>query len=276
MGMNTLLLIALVVMAGYGLLAGIVYLRQDSMLYYPVREISATPADIGLSFETVALRTADGITISAWFIPSERQRGALIFCHGNGGNISHRLDSIRIFHRLGLSVLIFDYRGYGGSEGSPGEEGTYLDASAAWHYLVAERQVRPEKIVFFGRSLGAAVAAEAALRHRAGALIMESGFTSVPDLGQALYPYLPVRLLAKHRYASIEKVSGIEMPKLFVHSPDDEIIPYSHGTALFAKAAEPKQMLTIRGGHNDGFLVSGELYLEGLERFLAAHLDGGT
>ncbi len=257
---------------GYLVILGFVYIRQDSMIYYPVREISNTPGDTGLNFEEVTLKTKDGVTISAWYIPAQHEMGVVLFCHGNAGNISHRLDSIRIFHDLKLSMLIFDYRGYGRSEGSQTEEGTYLDAESAWDYLVNIKQIIPEKIILFGRSLGSAVAAEIALNHKAGALIIESGFTSIPDLGRRFFPYLPVRLIARHHYSTIDKVNKIGIPKLFIHSPQDEIIPFEHGVSLFEKASEPKEFLRITGSHNEGFLISGRSYIEGLNRFISKYL----
>ena len=257
---------------GYLALVAFVYLRQPKMLYFPSRQIEATPDSIGLSYDDVTIMTADGLKISAWHIPAPDARGVVLFCHGNAGNISHRLDSIRIFHDLGLSVLIFDYRGYGKSEGSPGEKGTYLDAEAAWDYLVKVRGVDPARIVIFGRSLGSAVAAELALKRRAAALIIESGFTSVPDLGRKLFPHLPVRLLARFHYATVDKVDRISIPKLFIHSPDDEVIPYDQGMILYEKAAEPKEFLRITGGHNEGFLLSGDAYTSGLKQFIERYL----
>ncbi|HXX81861.1 MAG TPA: alpha/beta hydrolase, partial [Thermodesulfovibrionales bacterium] len=232
----------------YLLLIVYVYVKQGSMLYFPMKEIEATPSAIGLDYQELTLRTGDGVDISAWYIPAEDSRGYVLFCHGNAGNISHRLDSIKIFHSLRLAVLIFDYRGYGKSEGMPDEEGTYRDAEAAWDYLIGLLQVKPEKIILFGRSLGSAVAAEIALRKQAGTLIMESAFASVPDLGSTFYPYLPVRILSKYRYASIEKVGRIKIPKLFIHSPADEIVPYEQGRALFERASEPKEFLQLNGG----------------------------
>ncbi|MEW6419687.1 MAG: alpha/beta hydrolase [Nitrospirota bacterium] len=257
---------------GYLVILGFVYVRQGSMIYYPVREISNTPRDIGLDFEEVTLKTKDGVTISAWYIPARHERGVVLFCHGNAGNISHRLDSIRIFHDLKLSVLIFDYRGYGKSEDSPTEEGTYLDAESAWDYLVNSKHISPEKIILFGRSLGSAIAAEIALNHKAGALIVESGFTSIPDFGRRFFPYLPVRLIARYHYSTIDKVNKIDIPKLFIHSPQDEIIPFEHGMSLFEKASKPKEFLQIKGSHNEGFLISGRVYIEGLDEFISKYL----
>jgi uncharacterized protein len=257
----------------YLIICGLVYLLQDRMLYYPQSDIEGTPKDIGLDFEEVLLKTRDSVNIHAWYIPAQSERGFLLFCHGNAGNISHRLDSIQIFNRLGLSVLIFDYRGYGRSGGKPSEEGIYLDAEAAWDYLVNKRKTPAYLIVIFGRSLGSAVAAEMARRHTCGALIVESGFTSVPDFGQRLFPYLPVRLLAKYKYATIDKIGNIAAPKLFIHSPDDEIIPFEYGKALYDKAAMPKEFLQIKGGHNEGFLISSEKYADGIDSFLTTYLD---
>jgi hypothetical protein len=249
----------------------LVYFLQDRLLYFPFKEIGANPAAIHLPFEDVRLTASDGATISAWWIPAKNERAVLLFCHGNAGNISHRLDSIDIFNSLGLSILIFDYRGYGTSSGHPSENGTYLDAESAWHYLVDVQKKSPEKIILFGESLGGAVAAEIASRHTAGGLIIMSSFTSIPELAGRLYPFLPVRLLSKFRYATIDKIGAISCPKLIIHSPDDEIIPFAMGRALYEKAPGPKQFLQIKGGHNEGFLVSGELYVQGLKDFLDSH-----
>ena len=196
----------------------------------------------------------------------------LLFCHGNGGNISHRLDSIDIFNRLGLSVLIFDYRGYGSKHGPPlGETAPILTRKPHGAIWSRCRKKQPEKIILFGESLGGAVAAEIALRHRAGGLIIMSSFTSIPELAGRLYPFLPVRWLSKFRYSTIDKIGAITAPKLIIHSPDDEIIPFAMGRALYEKAAEPKQFLQIKGGHNEGFLVSGELYVQGLNDFISKY-----
>ena len=260
-----------VALAGLILYTGLlllVYFLQDRLLYFPFKEIDASPAAIQLFFEDVSLAASDGTTISAWWIPAHNERAVLLFCHGNAGNISHRLDSIDIFNRLGLSVLIFDYRGYGASAGRPSENGTYLDAEAAWRYLVEVQKKKPEKIILFGESLGGAVAAEIASRHKPGGLILMSSFTSIPELAGMLYPFLPARWLSKFRYATIDKIGSITAPTLIIHSPDDEIVPFAQGMALYEKAAGPKQFLQIKGGHNEGFFVSGDLYVQGLKNFM--------
>ncbi|MDX1605666.1 MAG: alpha/beta hydrolase [Candidatus Competibacterales bacterium] len=275
MSWNSLLGFGLVTGLGYAALVLALYLFQDRLLYLPGvpgRALEATPAALGLDYETVEPRTADGLTLHGWFVPHPKPRGVLLFCHGNAGNISHRLDSIRVFHELGLSVLIFDYRGYGRSEGRPSEAGTYRDAEAAWEYLTGTRGIPPGRIVVFGRSLGAAVAAELATRVRPAALILESAFTSAPELAGELYPWLPARHLTRFRYATIDALARLEAPLLIIHARGDEIVPYAHARRLFEAAPEPWRLLELRGGHNDGFLVSIGIYRSGLDAFLDAHL----
>ncbi|MCE8016586.1 alpha/beta hydrolase [Halomonas sp. MCCC 1A17488] len=258
----------------YGLVVVLAWFFQERLLYLPHmgREHVATPADRGLAWQQIELATADGVTLDAWWIPVESARGSLLFLHGNAGNISHRLDSIRQFHRLGLSVLILDYRGYGRSEGRPSEAGTAHDARAGWRWLI-EQGVPAGEIVLFGRSLGAAVAAELAAalppEEQPAAIILESPFRSVPALGQRLYPFLPVRWLATLDYPTERYVRQIESPLLVIHSREDEIIPYAEGEAVFAAANEPKAMLTIRGGHNTGFIESEPEYSASIDDFIA-------
>lgn len=269
--MNGLMSVVSVFALGYAVLAAALFFYQPNLLYFPdmpTRQIQATPEVIGLEFDSVTLTTSDNEQLDAWFVPADPARGALLFCHGNAGNNSHRLDSIRLFHELGLSVLIFDYRGYGQSTGKPTEKGTYRDADAAWQYLVEQRGIRPEHIILFGRSLGASIAADLATRQAAAGVILESAFTSVPDVAAKFYPWLPVRWMSRYQYNTRKQLADIHSPVLIVHSRDDEIIPYSNGEHLFETANEPKQFLELRGGHNDGFMVSGDSYFRGLEVFL--------
>jgi fermentation-respiration switch protein FrsA (DUF1100 family) len=212
--------------------------------------------------------TRDGVSLHGWFIPSPDTESVVLFCHGNAGNISHRLDSIRIFHDLGLSVFIFDYRGYGLSEGRPSEEGTYRDAEAAWNHLVEGRGIPSDRIILFGRSLGAAVAAHLAQTARPSALILESAFASVPEIASHHYWYLPVRWLSRFKYATAAYVRAVHAPTLVIHSRDDEINPIEQGRDVFRQANEPKVFLEISGDHNSGFLLSGARYTEGLRQFL--------
>lgn len=245
----------------------------NRMMYFPVRAIFATPSDYGFEYESVNFATDDGLDLHGWWIPAEPERAVLLFFHGNAGNIGDRLDSIEIFHRLGLAVFIVDYRGYGSSEGSPSEKGTYLDGRAAWRYLTEQRGVDPSRIAVFGRSLGAAVATKLATKNAPRALILESAFTSVPDMAATLFPVLPVRHVVGMSYDNLKRIGKIRCPVLIVHSRDDEIIPFEHGKRLFEAATEPKEFLEIRHGHNDGFVLSGALYVDGLANFLARYVD---
>lgn len=265
----------LLIIAGVIAYVGLVVLIdvfQSRMVYQPVRELQMNPGSIGLVYEDVTFETDDEILLTGWFIPEKTAEKTVLFCHGNGGNISHRLDSIRIFHELGLNTFIFDYRGYGRSAGKPTEKGTYKDADAAWRYLVDARGVLPRNIIVFGRSLGGSLAAWVAANHSPGALILESSFISIPELGASLYPWLPVRMLSRFKYDTLSRLKEIRCPVLVVHSRDDELIPFDHGQALFDAAREPKDFLVIEGSHNEGFLLSERSYKAGLMAFLAHRL----
>ncbi len=262
----------MIIAGAYVLLVAIIYLTQAGMLYLPNipgRDLDATPAGIGLDYEDVTLETSDGVSVHGWFVPGPSERVVLYF-HGNAGNISHRLYSIRDWHELGLSVFIIDYRGYGQSGGKPTENGLYRDGEAAWQYLTGERGIDPQNIVLFGRSLGGSVASWLAAREQPAALIVESSFTSVPDIGQDAYPWLPVRWLSRFKHATRDHVAEVSSPVLVVHSREDEIIPFKHGEAIYAAANEPKTFLEIRGGHNDGHAVSATVYRDGMLEFLSS------
>ena len=262
--LRTLLVVYLGVLA-------LMWLFQGRLLYQTgMSGHVGTPGSAGMAYESVTLNTEDGLALDAWWIPAEDARASLLFFHGNAGNISHRLRSLEQFHQLGLSVLILDYRGYGRSEGRPSESGTALDARAAWQWLQSREPDLPR--ILFGRSLGAAVAAELATEVPADAVILESVFRSVPELAQRLYPIFPARWLARFEYPVVEQVRQIAAPLLVIHSEEDEIIPFSEGEAVFAAANEPKQFLRIRGGHNTGFVLSETDYLAGSDTFFEESL----
>ncbi len=273
--MKSLILSAVVLSAVYALLMAFVYFNQSRLIYYPQlpsRVVSSTPEEMGLEYEPVRITTEDGVVLDAWYVPHVNENAAapewvMVVFHGNAGNIGHRLDTLRIFNTLGFSSLIFDYRGYGRSTGYPTEAGTYRDAEAVWEYLTRERGVPSGRILYFGRSLGAAIAANLALRHPPAALILESAFTSVPDLAAELYPLLPARRMSRFQYNTLAALSEITRPVLIIHSRDDEIVPFSHGRRLYEAAPGAKRFLEIKGGHNDGFLLSGEHYLQGVRAF---------
>ncbi|HID03478.1 MAG TPA: alpha/beta hydrolase [Desulfobacterales bacterium] len=270
--MKTLTNFLTLAVLGYGFLLIFLYFYQNRLLYLPnlpSRAVERLPSAVGLPYEPVDLLTSDNTHLDSWFIPAPEQRGVILFCHGNAGNISHRLDSLLLFHKLGFSTLIFDYRGYGSSQGHPSEAGTYLDVEAAWQYLTTKRSVASSRIILFGRSLGAAIAVHQASVDKPGALIVESSFTSVPDMAAKLYPFLPVRWLSRLDYNVQQRLQRVTCPVLVVHSRDDEIIPFRHGQALYETANKPKQFLELRGGHNDAFLLAGQTYTRDLDKFLS-------
>jgi fermentation-respiration switch protein FrsA (DUF1100 family) len=268
---------------GYGAIVGLAFAFQDQLLFQPSSRLLATPEDAGMAYDTVHLKTDDGETLHGWWIPAaDVSRGTrpgenaatrtLLFFHGNAGNISGRLESVQQFRRLGLNVLIVDYRGYGQSTGTPSEQGLYRDAAACWAHLTDERGIAPADIVVFGRSMGGGPATWLAARHPPGALILESVFTTVPDVGAHHYPFLPVRALATNQFDNEARVAEIDAPTLHIHSRADRVVPFELGRRVYEAAAEPKQFLEIQGGHNDGFLVSADEYLRTIDGFLEKHL----
>lgn len=276
------MLIGLLTILGLAYLgcAAMLFLFQDRLAYYPEigRVMRSTPREQGMDYEALTLDTADGERLDAWFVPAPQAHGVVLFLHGNAGNLSQRMDSIAMFHRLGYDVLIFDYRGYGRSSGKPSEVGLHRDAETAWAYLTRARGIAPENIVLFGESLGGALAAHlaarGATRQRPGALVLSSVFTSVPDLAVDLYPWLPARWLARLRYDTRAALARADCPVLVAHSPHDEIIPYRHGQELFAAAPRPKAFLALAGGHNDSFIFMREHWVEALAGFLRQHVVG--
>ncbi len=250
----------MVVFVAYSILALVLYFMQTAFLYSPVRQVPYNPGDINLPFENVVFETKDRLKLSAWFIPAEKAQLTVLFCHGNGGNMTHRLDTINILNELGLNCFIFDYRGYGASEGKPSEAGTYRDAEAAYKWLTKKKNISPENIILFGRSLGGSIAAYLATKIEAKALIVESSFTSYVDIGKKFYPYMPIRLAAIYSYKTIDYVRNAHMPVMIIHSRNDEVIPFEFGLRLYDAANEPKEFIEISGSHNDGFLFSGEIY----------------
>ena len=261
----------------YGGIAVLLFLFQDKLAYYPQigREIQTTPREHGLDYEALTLATPDGEQLDAWFVPARGQAVVLIL-HGNAGNISHRMDSIAMFHRLGYGVLIFDYRGYGRSSGKPSEQGLYQDALTAWNHLTRQRGIAPTRIILFGESLGGAVATWLAARERPSALVLSSVFTSAPELATDLYPWLPAKWLVRMRYDTRSTLAQVTCPVLIAHSPDDEIIPFHHGQRLFSAAAAPKVFLPLTGGHNDSFIFMHHKWVDVLASFLSQHIENGN
>ena len=267
-----LLITALVAYLGLVLL---VYLAQSRLIYFPEpgREIVSTPDQIGLPYESVEIATANDEMLHAWYVPAPDAKATILFFHGNAGNISHRMDYLPMFHRLGYNTLIFDYQGYGQSSGSPSELGTYQDAIATWQFLTEEKNISPAEIILFGESLGGAIAAWLAADKNSGLLVLASTFTSVPDMAEKIYPFLPVRLIARFNYNTLESLQSITSPVFVAHSPQDEVVPFEHGQNLFQAAAKPKQFLELQGGHNNGFIFMREAWVNALGSFVEENLN---
>jgi fermentation-respiration switch protein FrsA (DUF1100 family) len=262
-----------VTVAAYGIVVFFTWLTQDRLIYFPhIGGIARlTPAQVKLPFEEVRIATTDGEKLAAWWVPASPLRGVVLLFHGNAGSIADRIDYLPHFHAMGYAVLLVDYRGYGASTGRPSEHGTQLDAQAAWQWLTVERAINPSAIVLVGESLGGAVAAGLAARVQPRALVLISTFTSVPDLGSEIYPWLPVRLISRYRYDTLAYLRNYRGPVLIAHSRDDEIVPFAHGERLFAAASGRKSMLEMRGGHNDSFLFSQQSWVRTVGEFLAHH-----
>ena len=241
------------------------------IVFHPTKQLTRTPANAGLAFENVRLTTDDGVSLHGWYIPANNARATLLFFHGNGGNISGRIESIEVFHSLGLSVFIFDYRGYGESGGRTDIEGTALDARAAWRYLTEERKTPPGRLVVFGRSLGGAVAMELMRQVTPRALILESTFSSLPDMIRvdALSPF--VRFVVGDIWNSLEAARSLTVPTLCIHSTDDGLVPWRLGRRLFDAVASEKTFVNIHGDHNNGFMDSIDAYRPALDTFLTKH-----
>ena len=246
----------------------VLYLMQARFLYRPVREVAYTPDELDMDFEDVVFKSGDGVELNGWYVPAEDSNYTVLFCHGNGGNIMHRLDSINFFHSLGMSCFIFDYRGYGKSKGRPSEGGTYLDVQAAYQWLIESKEMRADEVILFGRSLGGSIAAHLARKATPRGLVLESSFTSYADMGKSFYPYMPVRWFARFGYRTIDYVKDVDCPVLVIHSRNDEIVCFDFGLELYEAANEPKEFVEISGSHNDGFLTCAEVYREAWTRWL--------
>ncbi|HLC41744.1 MAG TPA: alpha/beta hydrolase [Methylomirabilota bacterium] len=245
---------------------------ERSLIYFPVAELIATPADLGLAFRDLWFQTEDGIRLHGWYIPG-RSPLTLVWFHGNAGNISHRLENIHLFHdRLGVGVFIFDYRGYGKSQGRPSEEGLYRDARAALTAMSKETGQHARDLIYFGRSLGAALAVEMALHHPPRALVLEAPFLSVQAMAHRTLP--GAGYLLQHRYDSGEKLPRVTIPVFILHGDRDETVPFSHGRRLFEIANEPKAFYTIAGAdHNNTYHVGGDDYWNAWARWLTTLPD---
>jgi fermentation-respiration switch protein FrsA (DUF1100 family) len=250
---------------------GFMYMKQPDMVFFPLKELRDAPGNWGLDYENVNITSLDKTAdLNGWFIPKHGASKTLLFFHGNAGNISHRGDSIRIFNDAGVNVLIIDYRGYGISTGTPSERGLYDDARSAWHYLTVIRGIPEKDIIIFGRSLGGVVATQLGSEVSAAGLIIESVFSSAKDVARKLMPYLSYLVYVRYSFDAAETIKKVKMPVLVLHSPADDIIPFSMGKRVFDSANEPKTFYEMRGDHNSGFIESQPEYQRELEKFIAS------
>ncbi len=249
---------------------------EKGLIFHPDRgNDSITPDAYGIEYDDVTFRTEDGLNLHGWFVPGKKSSPdedlhTLLWFHGNAGNINHRLENIKMLHeRVQVNVFIIDYRQYGRSEGKISEKGTYIDAGAALAHLHSRKEINQEKIIFFGRSLGSAVAVELALKEKCRALILETPFTSILEMGKKLYPFLPDSLLLKTKYDSLSKIRNIKVPILIMHGDKADLVPFEHGKRLYDIANEPKEFYTIPGaGHNDTHIVGGDEYFDVIRNFV--------
>lgn len=250
---------------------------EKRLVFHPGKgNDSTTPDAYGLEYDDVTFRTEDGLNLNGWFFQGKKSTPddslhTLLWFHGNAGNINRRLDNLKMLHdRVPVNVFIIDYREFGKSEGKVTEKGTYLDARAALAYLHSRQDVKNEKIIFYGRSLGSAVAIELALKEKCCALVLETPFTSIKEMGKTLYPFLCISLnFLRTKYDSLSKIKDIKVPILIMHGDKDELVPIEHGKKLFEEANQPKEFYTIPGAmHNDTHIVGGEEYFDVIRDFV--------
>lgn len=259
----------LVPTVGLLVIALMLYRFEHSQVYHPTRDAEYTPDDVGRPAEEVWLKTPDGHRLHAWFFAADkrspRARFAMLFCHGNGGNLTSRPGYYRAILETGVSLLTFDYRGYGLSDGEPSEAGTYTDAETACQWL-RTRGFAPAHILVWGESLGGGIASHVAATQGVGGLVLQSSFTSIPDIGAELFPWLPVKLLSRIKYDTHSRLPHLKCPVVVMHSRGDMTIRFHHGERNFAAARDPKAFIELEGDHNDPLLANRAAYVAGAEK----------
>jgi fermentation-respiration switch protein FrsA (DUF1100 family) len=241
----------------------------ESQVFFPDKTIEQNPTDLGLPYEDIWFESIDGVRLHGWLVPVKGANHLLLFCHGNAGNISHRLDNVRLLHQRGIAVFIFDYRGYGRSQGSISEKGFYLDSEAAHQVARKWTEKHMAKLVIFGRSLGGIAATHLGATRTCDGLILESTFTNMGSMAKAIYPLPFTERLLKHRLNAMSKITQVRAPILFFHGDRDRIVPIQLGRELYGAAPGPKEFVSLPGaGHNDTYYVGGEEYFDKLSGFL--------
>ncbi len=233
----------------------IVPLYEPTVIYFPTKEIRQDPSSVALAYEDVFITTEDGVKINGWFVRNNTAKKVILLLHGNGGNISSRLPIIKLLNNLPANVFIIDYHGYGRSGGKPSEQNLYLDAKAAYDFLINQKKYLPEQIIVMGSSLGGAVATHLAANEKVGGLVLQRSFTSGRSMAARMNPlYRRPLVWIRSEFDSLGRINKIKAPKLIVHSKEDEMIPYTMSVQLYEKATEPKKLLLVeKGRHNDLF-----------------------
>lgn len=249
------------------LIVGYIKYIENRGVFFPIKNIEITPDFINLPFEDIYIQTKDNIKINGWFISSNNAKYTILFCHGNAGNIADRLDKISLLYGLGVNIFIIDYRGFGRSQGRPSESGLYLDAEAAYNYLVNIKKILAQQIILYGESLGTVAVINLAAKLKVKAIILEGAFSSGKDMARKIYPFLPTFLFS-NKFDSQFAIREIGAPKLFIHSRDDEIVPFNLARKLYDVSREPKQFIEIQGDHNNAFLDSKETYISSIAAFI--------
>lgn len=256
------------------------YAYQDWVVFVPNSEVAMTPGELNLEHREFWIEVEPGKRIHGWYYSAAgkdaRTTKTVLFCHGNAGNISHRVYSAQYLVSLGVNVLMFDYRGYGRSDGRPSEHNVYADAQAAWNWLIEENDIPADSIYLFGRSLGGAVVAELATRVDCAGVVIESSFTSAADMGKEMFPFLPRWTMRRFDFNTLEKMRRINCPVLITHSPDDRMIPYAMAERIYKAANEPKSFITLSGDHNDRGYFDSHMYINGLREFFGLRAEAGS
>jgi fermentation-respiration switch protein FrsA (DUF1100 family) len=251
-----------------GFIAFILFVRhlEQKTLFIPAKTITYTPQLKKLAYEDVYFPSGP-YKINGWFIPANPKSATILYCHGNAGNIGDRLDKMEMFHNIGLNVFIFDYRGYGNSQGHSSEKGLYEDARAAYDYLISRGDIDKNKIIDYGTSLGGSVAIDLATQRKFEAIIIDSSFSSAADMARRIYPMIPTFFMSV-KLDSVSKIKNLTIPKLFIHSTQDEVVPFKLGKKLYDAASDPKEFVAIKGGHNDAHWQDQSAFTVGIQNFL--------
>lgn len=253
---------------GYLLLLIFMYLFQSKLIFLPSSDLLVTPREAALQAEDVWIDTSDGERLHGWYFPNDSTEYIVILSHGNAGNISNRIDIAKFLQETGFSALIYDYRGYGQSSGEPSEEGLYKDIEAVVNFLKMDIGYTEQKMIMYGRSMGGAVASFAATQFNVGGLVLDSAFKNIKSMVSELYPFIP-SFLASYEFPTEQHVKQLtDTPIMIMHSPNDTIVDISHGKALFGTANDPKTFVELRGGHNDNFHASVDIYSQYWKEFL--------